>query len=85
MPLHAFRLRAEYESLDPDTIISLPDTSDYQVGRAFADAPDGVVVLDDEKADELPQIHTLQSYFAVKTTTVPEPARKPAGKAGKEG
>lgn len=80
MSLHAFKLRAEYEGLDPDTTISLPDGSDYQVGQAFKDAKDGLVVLDDEKPEDVDQINTLDAYFAVKSASVPEPARKSAAK-----
>jgi hypothetical protein len=82
--LHAYRLRAEYEDLDPDTTISLVDGIAFGVGRAFADAPDGVVVLDDTDPEQLAQIHALEGYPAVKTTSVPEPARKAASKASKE-
>jgi hypothetical protein len=74
--LHGYRLRAEYEGLDPDTTISLPTGEDYVVGQAFADANDGLVVLDDEQPDQLAQIHTLDAYFAVKPASVPDEIRE---------
>lgn len=76
--LHAYRLRSEYEGLDPDTTISLYDGSDYVVGKAFQEAKDGVVVLDDEDPEQRLQMYALEEYFAVKSTTVPDKARKQA-------
>lgn len=76
MPLHAFALRKEYEGLDPDTTINLVG-GDYQVGRAFSDAEDGIVVLDDQDADEAARAQALTDYFAVKRVAVPTPTKKP--------
>lgn len=81
--LHAYRLRSEYEGLDPATTISLPGGSDLPVGQLFAEAKDGVVVLDDTNPDQVPIAQTLAGYFAVKTAAVPEAARKAAEKAEK--
>lgn len=76
--LHAYKLRAEYEALHPDTTIALPDGTSYPVGQAFADAPDGVLVLDDQDPEQIPALLTVNAYFAAKTVRVPEPARKAA-------
>lgn len=76
MPLHGFALRKEYEDLDPNTEIALPEGRPYKVGKAFADAKDGIVVLDDQDPDQVPVIQTLDAYFAVKSAAVPSDVQK---------
>lgn len=71
MAQHAYRLRSRFEQLDPDTTISLHDGTGYQVGKAFAAAKDGVVVVE----GGTPEHVALEDYFAVKPAAVPAKAK----------
>lgn len=78
MAQHAYQLRSRYEQLDPNTTISLPDGTAYEVGKAFADAKDGVVVVDAAS----PEHAALEDYFAVKRAAVPAKAKPTTSSTG---